>query len=84
MILGDVNAGAEIMATDNIVILGNLRGLAHAGAKGNKEAIVAAGAFDAVQVRIANIVKEIDKESELVKEQVYIHVVGDEIIVEEC
>jgi len=84
VILGDVNAGAEIMATDNIVVLGNLRGLAHAGAKGNKEAIVAAGAFDAVQVRIANIVKEIDRDSELVKEQAYIHVVGDEIIVEEC
>ena len=84
VILGDVNAGAEIMATDNIVVLGSLRGLAHAGAKGNKEAIVAAGAFDAVQVRIANIVKEIDKDAELVKEQVYIHVDGEEIVVEEC
>ena len=84
VILGDVNAGAEIMATDNIVVLGSLRGLAHAGAKGNKEAIVAAGAFDAVQVRIANIVKEIDKEAELAKNQVYIHVEGEEIIVEEC
>jgi septum site-determining protein MinC len=84
VILGDVNSGAEIVATDNIVVLGNLRGLAHAGAKGNKEAIVAAGTFDAVQVRIANIVKEIDRESELSREQVYIHVVGDEIMVEEC
>lgn len=84
VILGDVNSGAEIVATDNIVVLGNLRGLAHAGAKGNKEAIVAAGTFDAVQVRIANIVKEIDRESELSREQVYIHVAGDEIMVEEC
>lgn len=84
VILGDVNSGAEIVATDNIVVLGNLRGLAHAGAKGNKEAIVAAGTFDGVQVRIANIVKEIDRESELSREQVYIHVVGDEIMVEEC
>ena len=52
VILGDVNAGAEVVAGGNIMVLGNLRGLAHAGAKGNKEAIVAAGAFDAVQVRI--------------------------------
>lgn len=84
VILGDVNSGAEIIATDNIVILGNLRGLAHAGAKGNTEAIVAAGTFDAVQVRIANIVKEIERDLELVKNQVYIHAQGEEIVVEEC
>lgn len=83
VILGDVNSGAEVIATDNIVILGSLRGLAHAGAKGNKEAIVAAGTFDAVQVRIANIVKEIDKESDIAKNQVYIHVEGEEIVMEE-
>ena len=84
VILGDVNSGAEIVATDNIVVLGNLRGLAHAGAKGNKETIVAAGTFDAVQVRIANIVKEIDRDSEFTRNQVYIHVEGEEIIVEQC
>lgn len=84
VILGDVNSGAEIIATDNIVVLGSLRGLAHAGAKGNKEAIVASGNFDAVQVRIANIVKEIDRDAEIAKSQVYIHVEGEKIIVEEC
>lgn len=84
VILGDVNSGAEIVATDNIIVLGSLRGLAHAGAKGNKEAIVAAGEFDAVQVRIANIVKEIDKELEVIKNQVYIHTEGDEIKIEKC
>lgn len=84
VVLGDVNSGAEIIATDNIVVLGSLRGLAHAGAKGNKEAIVASGNFEAVQVRIANIVKEIDRDAEIAKSQVYIHVQGEEIIVEEC
>lgn len=84
VILGDVNSGAEIIATDNIVVLGSLRGLAHAGAKGNKEAIIAAGEFDAVQVRIANIVKEIDRDVEIATKQVYIHVEGDEISVEKC
>ena len=52
IVLGDVNSGAEVIASDNIVVLGALRGLAHAGAKGNKQAIVAAGLFDAVQIRI--------------------------------
>ena len=42
VIIGDVNAGAEIIAGGNIVITGYLRGLAHAGAKGNKKAIICA------------------------------------------
>lgn len=62
VILGDVNAGAEILAGENIVVLGILRGMAHAGAKGNKEAIIAAASIESVQIRIANIVKEIDKD----------------------
>lgn len=43
-------------------MLGILRGMAHAGAKGNKEAIIAAASIESPQVRIANIVKEIEKE----------------------
>ena len=82
VILGDVNSGAEVMASDNIVVLGALRGLAHAGAKGNKEAIIAAGLFDAVQVRIANIVREIDREEEPLHKQAYISVVNDKITIE--
>ena len=64
VILGDVNSGAEVIASDNIVVLGNLRGLAHAGAKGNKQAFISAGNLDAVQIRIANIVKEINRDEE--------------------
>ncbi len=82
VILGDVNSGAEVVASDNIVVLGALRGLAHAGAKGNKQAIVAAGLFDAVQIRIANIVKEIDREEEPMHKQAYIYVSDDKIIIE--
>ena len=82
VILGDVNSGAEVMASDNIVVLGALRGLAHAGAKGNKEAVIAAGLFDAVQIRIANIVKEIDREEEPMHKQACISVVEDKIVIE--
>ena len=82
IILGDVNSGAEVMATENIVVLGSLRGLAHAGAKGNKEAIIATGKLDAVQLRIANIVKELDKEDDMNQNQVYIHVSEEKIILE--
>lgn len=82
VILGDVNSGAEIIAADNIVVLGALRGLAHAGAKGNTKAIISAGRLDAVQVRIANIVKEIDKDEEQNVRQAYIHIDDDKIIIE--
>ena len=82
VILGDVNSGAEVVASENIVVLGVLRGLAHAGAKGNKQAIIAAGLFDAVQVRIANIVKEINRDEEPLHKQAYLSVEGDKIIIE--
>ena len=62
VIMGDVNDGAEVIAGDNIVILGALRGLAHAGAKGNVNAIIAASSIDAPQLRIANIIKERENE----------------------
>lgn len=82
VILGDVNSGAEVVASENIVVLGTLRGLAHAGAKGNKQAIVAAGLFDAVQIRIANIVKEIIRDEEPMHKQACISIVDDKIIIE--
>lgn len=82
VVLGDVNSGAEVVASDNIVVLGALRGLAHAGAKGNKQAIIAAGLFDSVQIRIANIVREIVRDEEPMHKQAYINVIDDKIVIE--
>lgn len=82
VIIGDVNSGAEIMASDHIVVLGSLRGLAHAGAKGNTQAIIAAGTFDPVQVRIANIVKEIDRDEEPLHKNSYIYINDGKIVIE--
>lgn len=79
VILGDVNAGSEVMAGDNIIVLGNLRGLAHAGAKGNKKAIIASEKIEAPQIRIANIVKEMEKEEEPKK---YAYIEEEQIILE--
>lgn len=84
VVIGDVNAGAEVVASENIVILGILRGLAHAGAKGNKDAIIEASEIDAVQIRIADIVKEIEKNDEEIKKvktSAYIND-KDELIIE--
>lgn len=82
VVIGDVNSGAEVIAGDNIVIVGTLRGLAHAGAKGNKEAIIATSTLDAVQIRISNIVKEFDMDNEYVYDNAYIYVDDDEIVIE--
>ena len=82
VIIGDVNAGAEVIAADNIAVIGTLRGLEHAGAKGNKEAIIAASTLDAVQIRISNIVKEFDMNEEYVYDNAYIYADGDQIVIE--
>ena len=82
VVLGDVNSGAEVIASENIVVLGALRGLAHAGAKGNEKAIISAGKLDSVQVRIANIVKEFNRDEEPLRKMVYLYVQDDKIVVE--
>lgn len=58
-ILGDLNYGAEVIAGENIIVTGKIRGLAHAGANGNKKAIISANSIEPTQVRISNILKEV-------------------------
>ena len=53
IIVGDVNAGAEIIAGGSVAIFGRLRGLVHAGAKGRTDVIVVANSLQANQIRIA-------------------------------
>ena len=64
VIIGDVNPGAEVIAGENIIVLGQLRGLAHAGAKGNRDAVIEAVQIDASQLRIADVVKEIERQED--------------------
>lgn len=78
VIIGDVNPGAEVIAEENIVVLGNLRGLAHAGAKGNRDAVIEAVEIDATQLRIADVVKEIEKDEAEIKKVVTSAYIDDE------
>lgn len=59
VVCGDVNFGAEVVAGGNIMILGALRGVAHAGANGNTMALISANNIDVTQIRIANLVREV-------------------------
>lgn len=81
VVLGDVNNGAEIIAGDNIVVLGVLRGLAHAGAKGNKKAIIACHSIESPQIRIANVLKEMEKD-EIEEPKQFASLVEEEIVLE--
>ena len=53
VVLGDVNPGAEIVAEGNIIIWGRLRGIVHAGSKGNAKAVICALDLSPMQLRIA-------------------------------
>jgi septum site-determining protein MinC len=53
VVIGDVNPGAEVIATGDIVVWGRLRGVVHAGAAGNENAVVCALDLAPMQLRIA-------------------------------
>lgn len=53
VIIGDVNPGAEIIASGDVVIWGRLRGMVHAGAEGDENAVVCALDLSPTQLRIA-------------------------------
>lgn len=79
VICGDVNAGGEVIAGGNVTITGSLRGVAHAGANGNMLAIISANSIDVTQVRIGNLVKEIE---EKIEKSPICKVNGKEIIID--
>lgn len=53
-LIGDVNPGGELIAGGSVVVWGRLRGLVHAGALGNAEALVCALELRTNQLRIAD------------------------------
>ena len=57
IIYGDVNSGGEVRAGGDIVVLGALRGNAHAGINGRLSAVVIAMDLIPVQLQIGSFVK---------------------------
>lgn len=55
-IIGDVNPGSEVVAGGDIVVWGHVRGLVHAGAFGDEEAVVCALDLVPTQLRIAGYI----------------------------
>ncbi|WP_425415634.1 septum site-determining protein MinC [Paenibacillus oryzae] len=62
LLIGDVNPGGTILCSGDIYVLGALRGMAHAGTDGWKDAIIAASLMRPTQLRIADVVSRPPKE----------------------
>lgn len=56
MIFGDVNPGAYVIASGNIIVMGVLRGVVHAGARGDESTVVIALKLLPQQLRIGNYI----------------------------
>jgi septum site-determining protein MinC len=55
-VVGDVNAGAVIVAGGDVIVWGRLRGTVHAGANGDESAVVCALDLAPTQLRIAGYI----------------------------
>jgi septum site-determining protein MinC len=55
-VFGDVNPGAEVVAGGNVVVFGALKGMAHAGCRGDDRAIVLAFDMRPTQLRIGKAI----------------------------
>ena len=58
LILGNVNPGAQVIAGGSIDIRGTCRGIVHAGAYGDRDAIIIADHLMPVQIRIADVIAQ--------------------------
>ncbi|HCR38387.1 MAG TPA: septum site-determining protein MinC [Synergistaceae bacterium] len=83
MILGNVNEGAEVFAGRSVVVVGRLRGLAHAGLTRSEEAFIVSGQFEASQVRIGDRISYMDEHCAWWGKTVSMKVVGGSIVVRE-
>lgn len=56
VIIGDVNPGAEVIAGEDILVVGKLRGVVHAGAAGSNDSQIIALKLQPTQLRIGNVI----------------------------
>lgn len=56
VLLGDLNPGGILVAEGDIIVWGRLRGIAHAGAGGNRQCLIMALQMEPTQLRIADAV----------------------------
>ncbi|MGJ3238353.1 MAG: septum site-determining protein MinC [Anaerolineae bacterium] len=82
VIYGDVNPGAQIIATGDIIIWGKLRGTVHAGAEGDLNAVICALDMSPNQLRIGDLIATSPSDNRHTVKPEVASVRGDQIIVE--
>ena len=82
-LFGDVNPGAQVIATGNVTVLGGLKGMVHAGAAGEEDACIFALNLRPTQLRIGRkIAVAPDRSSASVPLPEMASVIGDQIVIE--
>lgn len=81
IVLGDVNPGAELVAEGDIYVYGTLRGIAHAGAAGDRSASVTALRLAPTQLRIAEIISRSPDDSSLPEQPEYAYIQDNRIMI---
>lgn len=84
IVFGDVNPGAEITATGNIIVYGTLRGIAHAGCEGNRNAIVYAKILHPIQLRIADLISISPDEEYIPQLPEIAKIIDEKVFIEPC
>ncbi len=82
IVYGDVNPGAQIIATGDIIIWGKLRGTVHAGAEGDMNAVICALDMSPNQLRIADLIATSPQDKKRTIRPEVASVRADQIIVE--
>lgn len=67
ILIGDIRPGGLIRSSGSVIVIGKVEGTIHAGAKGDKKAIIIAPFLYNAQVRITEHVEFIEKEEEYEK-----------------
>ena len=83
VVLGSVNPGAEVVAAGDIIVLGALRGVAHAGALGNTSSVIFALNLLPTQLRIGRFITRAPAERHQHQVAEIARVLEDTIVVEE-
>ena len=82
-VFGDVNPGAQLIATGNVTVLGSLKGMVHAGAAGEEDASIFALLLRPTQLRIGRkIAVAPDRGADPLSQPEMASVIGDQIVIE--
>jgi septum site-determining protein MinC len=81
VVIGDVNPNGRVVAGGNVFVLGRLKGIAHAGSNGKRDAVIAASWLEATHLIIDNVVETMTDELSILSEHpemecAYLHTNG--------